>query len=125
MCICRSTATPRRYPSIRQIADAGADGLFSFEGPHDVLFPLLVAARESELALMTNVAIAGPRSAVHLAHAAYDLRVYAGPVPGSDWAPDPPASRSVTAQRGSARSPDRRDRPRRQGGVRCGKATRR
>ena len=64
--------------SIRQIADAGADGLFSFEGPHDVLFPLLVAARESELALMTNVAIAGPRSAVHLAHAAYDLQVYSG-----------------------------------------------
>ncbi|MFN8225564.1 MAG: TIGR03617 family F420-dependent LLM class oxidoreductase [Mycobacterium sp.] len=64
--------------SIRQIADAGADGLFSFEGPHDVLFPLLVAARESQLALMTNVAIAGPRSAVHLAHAAYDLQVYSG-----------------------------------------------
>ena len=62
--------------SARSIVDVGADGLFSFEGPHDVFFPLLVAARESELALMTNVAIAGPRSAVHLAHAAYDLQVY-------------------------------------------------
>ena len=64
--------------STRSIVDVGADGLFSFEGPHDVFFPLLVAARESELALMTNVAIAGPRSAVHLAHAAYDLQVYSG-----------------------------------------------
>ena len=64
--------------SARSIVDVGADGLFSFEGPHDVFFPLLVAARESDLALMTNVAIAGPRSAVHLAHAAYDLQVYSG-----------------------------------------------
>jgi probable F420-dependent oxidoreductase len=62
--------------SARRIADTGADGLFTFEGPHDVFFPLIVAARETDLALMTNVAIAGPRSAMHLAHAAYDLQVY-------------------------------------------------
>ena len=64
--------------SVAQIAAVGADGLFSFEGPHDVFFPLLVAALQSDLTLMTNVAIAGPRSAVHLAHAAYDLQVYSG-----------------------------------------------
>ena len=62
--------------SARQIAELGADGLFTFEGPHDVFFPLVLAAGETELELMTNVAIAGPRSAVHLAHAAYDLQVY-------------------------------------------------
>jgi probable F420-dependent oxidoreductase len=62
--------------SARQVVELGADGLFTFEGPHDVFFPLVVAARETELQLMTNVAIAGPRSAVHLAHSAYDLQCY-------------------------------------------------
>lgn len=62
--------------AIRQIVEVGADGLFTFEGPHDVFFPLVVAARETDLGLMTNVAVAGPRSAVHLAHAAHDLQVY-------------------------------------------------
>jgi probable F420-dependent oxidoreductase len=62
--------------SVREIADVGADGMFSFEGPHDVFFPLVVAAGETDLELMTNVAIAGPRSPLHLAHAAYDLQMY-------------------------------------------------
>lgn len=62
--------------SARAIADLGADGVFSFEGPHDVFFPLVVAAGETDLELMTNVAIAGPRSPLHLAHAAYDLQVF-------------------------------------------------
>ncbi|WP_280276029.1 TIGR03617 family F420-dependent LLM class oxidoreductase [Nocardia wallacei] len=62
--------------SARAIAAAGADGIFSFEGPHDIFFPLVVAAGETDLELMTNVAIAGPRSPLHLAHAAYDLQVY-------------------------------------------------
>ncbi|HTM86466.1 MAG TPA: LLM class flavin-dependent oxidoreductase, partial [Mycobacterium sp.] len=60
----------------RELAAAGADGLFTFEGPHDVFFPLVVAAGATDLDLMTNVAIAGPRSPVHLAHAAHDLQVY-------------------------------------------------
>ena len=64
--------------SARRIVDLGADGLFTFEGPHDVFFPLVHAAHETDLELMTNVAIAGPRSAVHLAHAAYDLQIYSG-----------------------------------------------
>ncbi len=59
-------------------AETGADGLFTFEGQHDVFFPLLVAARETSLDLMTNVAIAAPRSPLHLAHAAYDLQVFRG-----------------------------------------------
>jgi probable F420-dependent oxidoreductase len=57
------------------IAALGADGIFSFEGQHDVFFPLVLAAEETELELMTNVAIAGPRSPLHLAHAAHDLQI--------------------------------------------------
>ncbi|WP_216901652.1 TIGR03617 family F420-dependent LLM class oxidoreductase [Nocardia alni] len=64
--------------SAREIVASGADGAFSFEGQHDVFFPLLLAAGETRLELMTNVAIAGPRSPLHLAHAAHDLQVYSG-----------------------------------------------
>jgi probable F420-dependent oxidoreductase len=60
----------------RDLAALGADGAFTFEGQHDVFFPLLVAAAGTDLDLMTNVAIAGPRSPLHLAHAAYDLQIY-------------------------------------------------
>jgi probable F420-dependent oxidoreductase len=60
--------------SARSIAALGADGVFSFEGQHDVFFPLLLAAEETELELMTNVAIAGPRSPLHLAHTSHDLQ---------------------------------------------------
>lgn len=65
--------------SAREIAATGADGAFTFEGQHDVFFPLLLAAAaETGLELMTNVAIAGPRSPLHLAHAAYDLQTLSG-----------------------------------------------
>ncbi len=64
--------------SAAEIAAAGADGLFTFEGQHDVFFPLLIAADATGLQLMTNVAIAPPRSPLHLAHAAYDLQLYSG-----------------------------------------------
>lgn len=69
-------APDKAATSARQIAETGADGAFSFEGKHDVFFPLLVAAAETDLELMTNVAIAGPRSPLHLAHTAYDLQCY-------------------------------------------------
>jgi probable F420-dependent oxidoreductase len=61
-----------------RLAELGADGAFTFEGQHDVFLPLVVAAGQVPLELMTNVAIAGPRSPLHLAHAAYDLQVYSG-----------------------------------------------
>ena len=64
--------------SAADIAVSGADGLFTFEGQHDVFFPLLIAADTTGLDLMTNVAIAPPRSPLHLAHAAYDLQLYSG-----------------------------------------------
>jgi probable F420-dependent oxidoreductase len=60
----------------REVAELGADGLFSFEGPNDVFFPLVAASGETDLELMTNIAVAGPRSALHLAHAANDLQMY-------------------------------------------------
>jgi probable F420-dependent oxidoreductase len=59
----------------RELVAAGVDGLFTFEGPHDVFLPLVAAAGAVETDLMTNVAIAIPRSPMHLAHAAYDLQL--------------------------------------------------
>jgi probable F420-dependent oxidoreductase len=53
----------------------GVDGLFSFENAHDVFFPLVAAAPVCSLDLMTNVAMAFPRSPIHMAHAAYDLHL--------------------------------------------------
>ncbi|MFD5177210.1 TIGR03617 family F420-dependent LLM class oxidoreductase [Nocardia sp. NPDC058379] len=58
-----------------ELAACGADGLFTFEGPHDVFLPLTLAAGTAPVDLMTNVAIALPRSPLHLAHAAYDLQL--------------------------------------------------
>ena len=59
----------------RELVGAGVSGLFTFEGPHDVFLPLAVAAGAVTTDLMTNVAIAMPRSPMHLAHAAWDLQV--------------------------------------------------
>jgi probable F420-dependent oxidoreductase len=62
----------------RELVAAGAAGVFTFEGPHDVFLPLVAAAGAVDADLMTNVAIAMPRSPLHLAHAAYDLQVMSG-----------------------------------------------
>jgi probable F420-dependent oxidoreductase len=60
----------------RELAGTGVAGLFTFEGPHDVFFPLVAtAAAGVPTDLMTNVAIAIPRSPMHLANAAYDLQL--------------------------------------------------
>jgi probable F420-dependent oxidoreductase len=56
------------------LREMGFDGIFTFEGPNDVFLPLALAA-DSGLALMTNIAVAFPRSPVHLAHLAYDLQL--------------------------------------------------
>jgi probable F420-dependent oxidoreductase len=59
----------------RRLKALGFDGAFTFEGAHDVFFPLVTAARAGiGLDLMTNVAIALPRSPIHLAHSAWDLQ---------------------------------------------------
>jgi probable F420-dependent oxidoreductase len=56
----------------RALRDAGASGVATFEGPHDVFAPLTLAATVGGLDLMTNVAIAFPRNPIHLAHQAND-----------------------------------------------------
>jgi probable F420-dependent oxidoreductase len=64
-----------------ELIEAGVDGLFTFEGPHDVFLPLVTAAAAATVGaipstdLMTNVAIAIPRSPMHLANTAYDLQL--------------------------------------------------
>ena len=68
---------------ISDVADAakkfesqGYDGLYTFEGPHDPFFPLLMAAEHSrELELTTAVAIAFARTPMTLATLAYDLQL--------------------------------------------------
>ncbi|HWU20286.1 MAG TPA: TIGR03617 family F420-dependent LLM class oxidoreductase [Nocardioides sp.] len=62
----------------RELVEAGAAGVFTFEGPHDVFLPLAAIAGQVDADLMTNVAIAMPRSPMHLAHAAWDLQLMSG-----------------------------------------------
>ncbi len=61
-----------------ELAALGADGLFTFEGRHDVFLPLAAVAPRVPLELMTNVAIALPRSPLHAAHAAWYLQLASG-----------------------------------------------
>lgn len=56
----------------RALREAGAAGVFTFEGPHDVFAPLTLASTVGGLDLLTNVAIAFPRNPIQLAHQAYD-----------------------------------------------------
>lgn len=60
-----------------RLREAGFDGGFTFEGPNDVFLPLVEAA-PSGLEIYTNVAIAFPRSPLHLAHTAWDLQRLSG-----------------------------------------------
>lgn len=62
----------------RELRDAGAAGVATFEGPHDVFAPLTLAATVGGLDLMTNVAIAFPRNPIHLAHQANDHQLLSG-----------------------------------------------
>lgn len=61
----------------RDLATTGIDGLFTFEGNSDVFFPLVHAAAE-DVDIYTNVAIAFPRSPMHLAYQAWDLHRVSG-----------------------------------------------
>ena len=62
----------------RRYEELGVDGLFTFEGNRDIFFPLVIAAEHTDLDLYTNVAIAFPRSPMHLAYQAYDLQRLSG-----------------------------------------------
>ncbi|MGW4247745.1 TIGR03617 family F420-dependent LLM class oxidoreductase [Nocardia sp. NPDC004722] len=61
----------------RELRAAGVDGVFTFEGAHDVFLPLTLAA-DAGVDIMTNVAMAFPRSPMHLAHTAWDLQALSG-----------------------------------------------
>ena len=60
----------------RAIEAAGYDGIYTFEGQHDAMFPLLLAAEHTErVQLTTAVAIAFARNPMTLAQTAYDLQL--------------------------------------------------
>ncbi|MFC3435055.1 TIGR03617 family F420-dependent LLM class oxidoreductase [Nocardia seriolae] len=61
----------------RELRALGVDGVFTFEGAHDVFMPLTLAATAG-VDIMTNVAMAFPRSPMHLAHTAWDLQALSG-----------------------------------------------
>ena len=59
----------------RDLAALGYDGLFTFEGKGDPFLPLVLAAEHAPgLTLGTAVAIAFPRSPMHLAYIGHDLQ---------------------------------------------------
>ncbi|MDF1604703.1 TIGR03617 family F420-dependent LLM class oxidoreductase [Nocardioides sp. YIM 152315] len=58
-----------------QLAATGVDGVFTFEGRHDAFLPLAAATTATGLPIMSNIAVALPRSPLHLAHLAHDLQL--------------------------------------------------
>jgi len=61
----------------KRLEELGYDGGFSFEGPHDPFFPLLLAARETaRLELATAIAIAFARTPMLLATLGNDLQAF-------------------------------------------------
>lgn len=53
---------------------AGLDGLFTYEAQNDPFFPIVRAADRTNALLYTNIAVAFPRSPMHLAQQAWDLQ---------------------------------------------------
>ena len=65
--------------AVAELEDAGVGGVFTYEGPNDPFLPLGVAAVASQrVSLYTNLAIAFPRSPMHLAYLAQDLQRASG-----------------------------------------------
>ena len=61
----------------RQMEAMGYDGLMTAETQHDPFFPLVLAAEHTErLELATAIAVAFPRSPMHLAHIGHDLQAF-------------------------------------------------
>lgn len=56
-----------------RLAEAGVDGLFTYEGRSDPFLPLAAIDRRHTQFRYTNIAVALPRSPMHLAMAAWDL----------------------------------------------------
>jgi probable F420-dependent oxidoreductase len=73
-----ATALAKVPEQVRSLERAGYDGIFTFEGPHDPFFPLVLAAEHSKrLELSTQVAIAFARNPMIVAHMAHDLHTQA------------------------------------------------
>jgi probable F420-dependent oxidoreductase len=64
--------------TVAELAEAGVAGVFTYEGASDPFLPLGAAAVASSLDLYTNLAIALPRSPMHLAYLAQDLQRASG-----------------------------------------------
>src|SRR2546421_8418511 len=63
----------------RDAEDVGYDAVWTAETSHDPFFPLLLAAEHTErIELGTGIAVAFPRSPMHLANLANDLQAYSG-----------------------------------------------
>src|SRR2546423_1096198 len=61
----------------KELEDLGYTAAFSAETSHDPFFPLLLAAEHTErLELGTGIAVAFPRSPMHLANIGWDLQAY-------------------------------------------------
>lgn len=76
---CQLAAAPAQaLERARALAATGVDGLFTFEGPWDVFVPLVLAAEATDRFVYSNVAIAFPRSPMHLATMANDLQTLSG-----------------------------------------------
>jgi probable F420-dependent oxidoreductase len=71
-----STALPDVPARAATLERDGYDGLYTFEGPHDPFFPLLLAAEHTErVELTTAIAIAFARNPMTLANIGYDLQL--------------------------------------------------
>lgn len=73
-----TTGPPDVAALVAPLVAAGVDGVATVEGPHDVFLPLATVAGRGDVDISTAVAIAFPRSPVHLAHAAWDLQTMSG-----------------------------------------------
>ena len=58
----------------RALEAAGVDGVFTFEASSDVFLPLALVAEHTNLFCYSNVALALPRSPMHLAYLGHDLQ---------------------------------------------------
>jgi len=61
---------------VRELEEAGFDGCFTFEGPHEPFMPLALAAEHSKLEIGTGVAIAFARTPMTVANLAHDLQQF-------------------------------------------------
>jgi probable F420-dependent oxidoreductase len=63
---------------VRELEEAGFDGCFTFEGPHEPFMPLVLAAEHSALDIGTGLAIAFARTPMTVAYLAHDLQQFSG-----------------------------------------------